>query len=100
MSKKIDFDKIKRLFNKESLGLDWDDLAYSIIVLEEAVRQEQQECKKNEERDPNILKILELKLEIHEYEKASRVFNSFNMEYFLNKDFEDFEEEGYEESDI
>ena len=44
--------------------------------------------KETKDKKCKDLKSLELKLEIYEAEKASRVFSSFDLEYFLNKDFE------------
>lgn len=100
MNKKPDFNKLKDFFAKEASQLEWDDLAYVIIILEEAIKQEKKEIERNDNRDPNVLKLLELKLKIHEFEKECRVFKSFDMEYFLSKDFEYFEEEDYEELDV
>jgi hypothetical protein len=70
---------------------DWDDLALTIIALEGAERKE---------KDPKVLELLKIKLKIYEAEKSSRVFQSFNMEYFLNKDMEIFEDGDYDFSDI
>jgi hypothetical protein len=58
----------------------WDDLAFSIICLEEKIRKT-----KNAKR----LKLLEKELKIFEAEKSSRVFTHFDMDYFLNKDYEE-----------
>lgn len=71
--------------------LDWDSLALAIIDLEKAIKQE---------GTHKQLKLLNLKLEIYEAEKSSRVFNSFDMEYFLNKDMDIFDEDEYGFSDI
>ena len=63
---------------------DWDDLALTIIALEGAERKE---------KDPKVLELLKLKLKIYEAEKSSRVFESFDMEYFLTKDMNIFDED-------
>jgi hypothetical protein len=70
---------------------DWDSLALCIIEIEQAIP---------EEKDPKVLELLELKLKIFEAEKSSRVFDSFDMEYFLSKDMSIFDEDDYDFSDI
>ena len=70
---------------------DWDSLALAIINLEQAEQKE---------KNPKQLELLRIKLKIYEAEKSSRVFESFDMEYFLNKDMEIFDDEGYDFSDI
>lgn len=71
---------------KNAKKLDWDSLAFSIIELEQFLLKE---------KNTKQLKLLNLKLKIYEAEKASRIFNSFNMEYFLNKDMVILEEDEY-----
>lgn len=68
--------KIIKMAKKE----DWDRLASEIILIEYAIR---------EKRNAKSLKILQLKLEIYEKEKASRIVSTFNMKNFLNKSFEE-----------
>lgn len=74
---------------------DWDSLALSIIELEQIISTTKQ---------AKQLKLLNLKLKIYEAEKNNRVFESFDMEYFLNKDMsvfeDDFDEDDYDISDI
>tara|TARA_R100000951_G_scaffold112718_1_gene113478 strand:- start:9889 stop:10152 length:264 start_codon:yes stop_codon:yes gene_type:complete len=69
---------IKEELTKLAKQLDWDDLAWEIIVLEAAVVAEE---------DDNYLKLLEIKLEIWEEEKKDRVSDRFSMEKFLNKGY-------------
>lgn len=61
---------------------DWDDLANSIISLEISIRKE---------KNPKVLILLKNKLKLLEEEKSVRVFDSFDMENFLNKNEEDVE---------
>lgn len=61
---------------------DWDDLANGIISLEISIRKE---------KNPKVLILLKNKLKLLEEEKSVRVFDSFNMENFLNKNEEDIE---------
>lgn len=68
---------LSKEYEKQARESEWCDLAGSIITLEMCVAQE---------KDSNHLKILELKLEIFEKEKAQRVFSSFDLAYFLSKD--------------
>jgi hypothetical protein len=74
---------------------DWDSLALSIIELEQIILKE---------KNSKQLKLLNLKLKIYEAEKNNRVFESFDMEYFLNKEMgileDDLEEYYYDISDI
>jgi len=81
--KSIDFSKAKKDFEKEAKSLDWDDLAFKIIMVEYAAMVEE---------DDNYLKLLELKLEILEDEKKNRLFDSFDMKDFLNKDYNNVED--------
>jgi hypothetical protein len=59
---------------------DWDDLANNIISLEISIRKE---------KNPKLLILLKNKLKLLEEEKSVRVFDSFNMGNFLNKNEED-----------
>ena len=61
---------------------NWDDLANDIIRLEESIEKEQ---------NYKSLILLKNKLKILEDEKSNRLFNSFNMKNFLNKNNEEFE---------
>jgi hypothetical protein len=61
---------------------DWDDLANNIISLEISIRKE---------KNPKLLILLKNKLKLLEEEKSIRVFDSFNMVNFLNKNEEDIE---------
>jgi hypothetical protein len=74
---------LSKAYEKQAKASEWDDLAFSIMVLESSIYQE---------KDVKSLKLLRLKLEIFEEEKSSRVFDTFNMEYFLNKELEDLSE--------
>jgi hypothetical protein len=74
-------------YTKEAKNSEWCDLAFSIIVLENCIR---------EEKNPKCLKILKLKLEVFEGEKTSRVFDTFDMQHFLSKDFQDVDEFTFE----
>lgn len=69
-------------YKKQAENSEWCDLADSIITLEKRI---------SKEKKAKPLKILNLKLEIFEKEKASRVFNSFDMQYFISKEYEGFE---------
>lgn len=70
---------------------DWDTLAGIIINLEQEIASE---------KDSKHLELLNLKLNIYETEKAYRVFDSFDMEYFLSKDMSIFDDDDYDFSDI
>jgi hypothetical protein len=61
---------------------DWDDLANNIISLEMSIRKE---------KNPKLLILLKNKLKLLEEEKSVRVFDSFNMGNFLNKNEEDID---------
>lgn len=86
-SKKNKLEKKHTQLAKKS---DWDSLASCIIDLELAILKE---------KDAKELKLLSLKLEIYEAEKNSRVFDSFDMEYFLSKEVGIFEDDDYDFSD-
>jgi hypothetical protein len=53
------------------------------MVLESSMRSE---------KNSKCLKILKLKLKIFEAEKSSRVFEAFDMQRFINKQFQDVDE--------
>ncbi len=61
---------------------NWDDLANDIIRLEKSIEKEE---------NYKSLILLKNKLKILEDEKSNRLFNSFNMKNFLNKNNEEFE---------
>lgn len=61
---------------------NWDDLVGDIILLEKNIR--------NEKNSKSLIS-LNNKLKIWETEKSDRLFNSFNMKAFLNKNNEPFE---------
>lgn len=69
---------------QDAKSKNWDELALAIIAMELLLL---------EEKSDKMLKLLEIKLEIFESEKLSRVFDTFNMERFLNKDIEEYEVE-------
>jgi hypothetical protein len=71
-------------FREQAKKQDWDELAYGITVMERAILLE---------KDDNYLILLKIRLKIWEEEKNSRVFDSFDMEYFLSKDFNEFDED-------
>jgi hypothetical protein len=70
----------KQQLMKQAKKRDWDQLAYDIILMEEALRAG---------LNPKYLILLNIKLQIWEKEKASRIFQTFNMKSFLNKGFDD-----------
>lgn len=70
---------VRKELVKQAREKDWDDLAHEIMLLEIGVRLEE---------DFKYLILLNIKLEIWEEEKNSRVFDSFNMNFFLNKEFD------------
>ena len=70
-------------YTKEAKDSEWCDLAFSIMVLENSMRSE---------KNSKCLKILKLKLKIFEAEKSSRVFEAFDMQRFINKQFQDVDE--------
>lgn len=80
-------DTLTKLYQEQAKKIEWCELAYSIMVLECAVA--------NEKKD-KVLKILQLKLEIFEKEKSSRVFDNFDINYFLNKEYEEVDEFTFE----
>ena len=81
---KIKKSELIKQYVQSAQKLDWDDLALAIIDLEQAVENE---------KNSKQLELLNLKLEIYEAEKKSRVFESFDMEYFLSKDMSIFEDD-------
>lgn len=83
--------EIKKIYKKFAQNCDWDELASAIIDLE---------LKITKTKNKKILKKLNIELEIYEEEKACRIYKSFDMEYFLNKDIEYFEEDPFDISDI
>ena len=78
--KKIIIDEII----EQAKSLDWDDLASEIMTTDI--------CMVSEVR-PKFLNLLVLRLEILEEEKMSRVSDSFDYDYFMNKDFAYFDED-------
>ena len=79
--------ELTKQYIQSAKKLDWDSLALAIIDREQAV---------GKEKNSKQLELLKLKLEIYEAEKSSRVFESFDMEYFLSKDMSIFDDEGYD----
>jgi len=85
---KIKKDELIRQHIQSAKKIDWDSLALAIIDLEQAIEKE---------KNSKQLELLNLKLKIYEAEKSSRVFESFDMEYFLSKDMSVFDDdEGYD----
>jgi hypothetical protein len=84
--KKIEMDFLKQARNSE-----WCDLAETIIVLEFAMQKE---------KDPKVLKILDLKLKIFEEEKKLRVANRFDYDYFRRRELELLTEDMYDFEDF
>lgn len=76
-----------KIVTEEAKNSDWDDLAYLIMTIEHAILQED---------DPKVLELLNIRLEICEEEKLNRVVDQFDMEYFMNKDFPDMEDDDFE----
>jgi bisphosphoglycerate-independent phosphoglycerate mutase (AlkP superfamily) len=72
--------QIKERFIKMAKKKEWDELAYDIITMERALRTKQ---------DAKTLNLLNFKLQIWEKEKASRIFQEFNMKTFLIKSLDD-----------
>lgn len=60
----------------------WDDLANDIIRLERSIEKE---------KNYKSLILLKNKLKILEQEKSDRLFDSFDMQTFLNKNNQEFE---------
>ena len=75
---------IREELTKQAKAKDWDDLAHEIMLLNIGIGLE---------KDPKYLILLNIKLEAWESEKASRVFDGFDMNFFLNKEFEDFSDD-------
>lgn len=76
-------------FRKKCQNASWDDLAIQIIQLESQLHS-----KKKVKTSKNI----EKKLQILEEEKSRRVTDCFDIQYFLNKEYEVFEVEYDEDS--
>ena len=76
---------LRKEYERQAQDSEWCELAETIITLEQCVAQE---------KNAKHLKVLNLKLEIFEAEKSHRVFNSFDMVYFLAKD--DYYDDDYE----
>lgn len=91
MAKKKTKKEIVKEFTNFAVNSDWDDLAYSIILIEHLLEFE--------EENPKMLKLLTLKLEICEKEKARRVEKTFDMTWFLSKEFPYLDEEDLDFSD-
>jgi hypothetical protein len=77
---------MKKTVNQKLIGKakkrSWDDLANDIISLENCIRKE---------KKAKSLILLKNKLKIWEREKSDRIFNTFDMKTFLNKNNEEFE---------
>jgi hypothetical protein len=77
---------MKKTTNEKLVGKvkkrSWDDLAGDIISLENCIRKE---------KNSKSLILLKNKLKIWEKEKSDRIFNTFDMKTFLNKNNEEFE---------
>ncbi len=73
---------IRKELEKQAKAKDWDDLAHEIMLLETGIKLE---------TDLKYIILLNIKLEIWEREKAYRVSNSFDMGYFLSKDFNEID---------
>ena len=69
-------------FIKQAKNKSWDQLAKDIISLEKSIRKQ---------KKSKLLNLLKQKLQILENEKNIRVFDTFNMKNFLNKNNEEFE---------
>jgi hypothetical protein len=77
---KINQKVLNKKYAQQAKNSEWDDLAFAIICLESKIEKE---------KSSKQLKLLNKKLEIFESEKESRVFGTFDMEYFLSKDYEE-----------
>lgn len=77
---------MKKTINEKLIGKakkrSWDDLAGDIISLENCIRTE---------KNSKSLILLKNKLKIWEKEKSDRIFDTFDMKTFLNKNNEEFE---------
>ena len=91
MAKKKTKKQVIDQFKNEAKSSDWDDLAFGIINIERLVAVE---------KDSKMLKLLKIRLEIFEAEKMSRVSDSFDMEYFMSKEFQHISEDDLDFSDI
>lgn len=73
--------KNKKLVDKAKKR-SWDDLANDIIKLEKSITKQ---------KNRKALILLENKLKILEEEKSDRLFNSFDMRFFLSKNNEEID---------
>ena len=77
---------MKKTINEKLIGKakkrSWDDLAGDIISLENCIRTG---------KNSKSLILLKNKLKIWEKEKSDRIFDTFDMKTFLNKNNEEFE---------
>lgn len=71
--------------------MDWDTLAYEIILMENAIFSQEYTKEK--------VNLFKKYLKSLEQEKEIRVHNAFDFETFLSRDYEEFDVE-YEDSDI
>lgn len=78
-------------FRKKCQNASWDDLAIQIIQIESQLHS------KNNLK-PSQNKLMQEKLQILEEEKSRRVNDCFDIQYFLNKEYEIFEVEYDEDS--
>ena len=69
--------EIIKILKEDAEKKTWDELALAIICMELLLI---------EEKEAKMLKLIEIKLEIFEAEKLSRVFDGFSMKHFLSKD--------------
>ena len=84
--------KSNNSFRKKCQNASWDDLALQIIQLESQLHSKVYfKSSKN--------KVMKEKLEILEEEKSRRVLDCFDVQHFLNKEYEIFEVEYDENSD-
>lgn len=79
--------ELSKKYKKFAKKSDWDTLAGAIIDLELKIQKTEGKRKIN---------LLKFELEIYEMEKASRLFDVFDMEYFVNRDFEYFEDDPFD----
>jgi len=70
--------KVIKQMSDAIVKLDWDDLAYAIIVTEYALLIE---------KVIKMIDLLTIRLELLEKEKKTRVSNTFNMERFMEKEY-------------
>lgn len=74
--------EMKELFKNEAAESEWDSLASVIMAIERLLVVE---------KDTKMLKLLKIRLKIFEDEKTHRVSEDFDMEYFINKEIQQFE---------